>query len=220
MNSDAMTAPAKPTESRPIRCLVIPSEDEDDVPFEMDADEQTPGVDKDTPVPEEREQSLSIEEVEPPKETAEAELSMLFIDRCLLITRTNEPPTDHLQKDWTSLVYAFFDPIPTIRVIDGRRIHEFRCSACGCKARIRRYLDTKDAHSTGNMQKHVWSCWGEDVLSAAHGAKDVTEVRTRIVGSILHNGSITVAFERKNKGQVTYSNRQHTRAKTRYVLPF
>ena len=58
------------------------------------------------------------------------------------------------------------------------------------------------------------------MLSAAHDAKDVTEVQMRIVGSILHNGSITAAFERKNKGQVTYSNHQHTWAKTRYVLPF
>jgi len=177
-------------------------------------------IDKDTPTPEEREWSPSIEEVEPPEETAKTELSMLFIDRCLLITRTHEPPTDRLQKDWTSLVYAFFDPIPTIQVIDGCRIHKFRCSAHGCKARIRRYLDTKDARSTGNMRKHVRSCWGEDVLSAAQDAKDVTEVWMKIIGSILCNGSITAAFERKNKGQVTYSNHQHTWAKTRYVLPF
>ena len=151
MNSDAMTTPAKPTESRAIRHLVIPSEDEDDMPFETDADKQTPGIDKDTPAPEERERSLSIVEVEPPEEMAEAELSMLFIDRCLLITRTHEPPIDHLQKDWTSLVYAFFNPIPTIQVIDGCHIHEVRCSTRGCKARIRRYLDTKDARSTRNM---------------------------------------------------------------------
>jgi len=72
---------------------------------------------------------------------------------------------------------------------------------------------------TGNMRKHVWSCWGEDMLSAAHDAKDVTEVQMRIVGSILHNGSITAAFERKNKGQVTYSNHQHTLSNKTVAIP-
>ena len=58
-------------------------------------------------------------------------------------------------KEWTSLVYAFFHPEHKIEVKEGRRSHVFKCQAKGCKAMIRRYLDTKDARSTGNMRKHV-----------------------------------------------------------------
>lgn len=118
-------------------------------------------------------------------------------------------------KEWVSPVYAFFDPTPRITEVGGRRAHEFKCRAKGCKATIRRFLDKKDARSTGNMRKHVKSCWGEDTLNAADSAKDANEVRTKIVGGILKNGSIMASFERKGKGKVTYSHRQHTHGETR-----
>jgi hypothetical protein len=118
-------------------------------------------------------------------------------------------------KEWTSPVYAFFEPTPKVIDIDGRRAHEFKCCARGCKTTIRRYLDKKDARSTGNMRKHVKSCWGPEVLTAADDAKDANEVRLKIVPSILRDGSITAAFERKGKGKVTYSHRQHTRHETK-----
>lgn len=119
-------------------------------------------------------------------------------------------------KDWNSPVYAFFDPTPKIVAVNGRKAHEFKCQAKGCKSSVRRFLDKADAHSTGNMRKHVRSCWGADVLQAADDAKDANEVRCKIVGSVLRDGSITAAFERKGKGKITYSHRQHTRAETRY----
>jgi hypothetical protein len=119
-------------------------------------------------------------------------------------------------KQWNSPIYAFFDPTPKVVVIKGRRAHEFKCQAKSCKATVRRFLDKADAHSTGNMRKHVRSCWGADVLQAAGEAKNANEVRSKIVGSILRDGSITAAFERKGKGKVTYSHCQHTRAETRY----
>ncbi|KAF8549898.1 hypothetical protein OG21DRAFT_1488178 [Imleria badia] len=101
----------------------------------------------------------------------------------------------HLQKEWTSPVYAFFDPIPAICEINGHRVHEFTCSARGCKVKVRRYLDTLDARSTSNMCKHVKGCWGTNALEAADSAKDVDEAQTKIAGSILRDGSITAAFE-------------------------
>ena len=119
-------------------------------------------------------------------------------------------------KDWVSPVYAFFNPKPQIVVIGGRRAHEFKCIAKGCKGTTRRFLDKKDARSTGNMRKHVKACWGEDALAAADDAKDANEARTKIVGGILRNGTITASFERKGKGKMTYSHRQHTCAETRY----
>jgi hypothetical protein len=91
-------------------------------------------------------------------------------------------------------------------MINNRRAHAFRCMAKGCKANIRRFLDKKDARSTGNMRKHVKVCWGDEVLKAADDTKNAEEVRTKIVTSVLHNGSITASFERKGKGRVTYSH--------------
>ncbi|KIJ16143.1 hypothetical protein PAXINDRAFT_75985, partial [Paxillus involutus ATCC 200175] len=119
---------------------------------------------------------------------------------------------EKMLKDCNSPVYAFFEPTPTIEDVGGWRLHIFKCCARGCKATVRRYLDTTDAQSTGNMQKHAKKCWGGEVLKAADSAKSATEVRENIVGSILCTGSIMWAFERKGQGKVTYSHRQHTRA--------
>ncbi|KAG2346335.1 hypothetical protein BDR05DRAFT_997344 [Suillus weaverae] len=41
-----------------------------------------------------------------------------------------------LMKEWTSPVYAFFNPMPRIIENDGRWAHEFKCSARGCKTTI------------------------------------------------------------------------------------
>ena len=123
-------------------------------------------------------------------------------------------------KDWSSPVYAFFDPKPQISIVDGRCVHGFKCSAWGCKVTVRRFLDTKDARSTGNMRKHVKSCWGAEALAIADEAKDAYEVRTTMISRYLRNGSITAAFQRKGNGKITYSNQQHTRQETRSVVKF
>ncbi|KAG1752272.1 hypothetical protein EDD22DRAFT_981652 [Suillus occidentalis] len=100
-------------------------------------------------------------------------------------------------QEWNSQVYAFFHPIPKIIEQNGWRVHEFRCQGKGCKATVRCYLDKGDACSTGNLHKHMHSCWREDILKTADEAKDVDEVWKNIVGSVLQNGSITVSFKRK-----------------------
>ena len=61
-------------------------------------------------------------------------------------------------KEWTSPVYAFFNPIPQIVNINDHCAHEFKCQAKGCKAKVHRFLDKGDARSTGNMRKHVRLC--------------------------------------------------------------
>lgn len=99
--------------------------------------------------------------------------------------------------------------------VDGRPAHEFKCGARGCKGTVRRYLDTKDAGSTGNLRRHAKSCWGIDVVSAADDAKNADEVRMSIRPGLLRDGSITTAFKRKGKGKVTYSHRQHTHQETK-----
>jgi len=53
-------------------------------------------------------------------------------------------------------------------------------------------------------------------MRAADEAKDADEVRKRIVGSVLKNGTITVSFEKRGKGKITYSHCQHTKTEARY----
>lgn len=120
-------------------------------------------------------------------------------------------------KDWSSPIYAFFEPTPTIEYHDQRRCHVFKCAARGCKHHVRRYLDTKDAKSTGNMRKHVKSCWGEAALQAAMDCGNQMTARDGPIQSLLETGSIKASFERKGKGKVIYSHRQHTRSETRCV---
>ena len=122
---------------------------------------------------------------------------------------------ERLSKKWQSPIYAFYNPVPDIQYHDGRRCHVFKCSAVSCKYQCRRFLDKGDANSTGNLRKHVKSCWGADILRAAEDTGDVNVAREKVVSSIIETGSITASFERKGKGKVTYSNRQHTRTETR-----
>ena len=115
-------------------------------------------------------------------------------------------------KEWTSPVYPFFEA----KVIHsgGRCVHQFCCCGHHCNVKIRRFLDTKDSKSTGNLRKHIRSCWGIDVMNTTDDTKDTNDIQIKIVNGILRNGSITEAFERKGKGR-TYSNRPHMPAETR-----
>ncbi|KIL60457.1 hypothetical protein M378DRAFT_83700, partial [Amanita muscaria Koide BX008] len=96
----------------------------------------------------------------------------------------------------------------------GRRYHEFKCVAKGCRKGVRRYLDTKDAKSTSNMRKHAKRCWGDDAVRLADEASGCDVARKSVVQPLLRDGTITASFERK-KGKVTYMHRQHTKTETR-----
>ncbi|KAF9219071.1 hypothetical protein BS17DRAFT_798346 [Gyrodon lividus] len=104
--------------------------------------------------------------------------------------------------DWILSIYAFFNPTLAIITVDGHCIHEFKCCACGCKVKVQRYLDKKDACSTGNMHKHVKGCCGDKVLQASDSAVNANEVRSKISYAMC-------------KGKVTYSHQQHTHIETR-----
>lgn len=190
------------TASVPSRRAVVRTEEEENALYEDDGDKT------------ETSSTVSQAADDQADETAEDELSMCNnLDMNITLI---EYKIERLMKDWNSPVYAFFNPTPQIIEIDGRRAHDFKCQAKRCKTKVRRYLDKGDARSTGNMRKHVRSCWGDEVLKAADQAKNANEVRQKIVGNFLRNGSITTSFERNGKGKVTYSHRQHTRAETRY----
>ncbi|KAH0834045.1 hypothetical protein J3R83DRAFT_11306, partial [Lanmaoa asiatica] len=118
-------------------------------------------------------------------------------------------------KELTSPVYTFFGPDPEICEFDSRCAKIFKCSGHGCKVKICRYLDTKDAHSTLNIHKHAQACWGDGAISAADKARDVAEVCKTIIKSILHDGSIMASFKYKGKGKPMYGFCCHTHAETR-----
>ena len=186
----------------PSRCVVVRAEEEENPLYEDEGDKTEAGS------------TVSQAADDQADETAEDQLSMCNnLEMNITLIEFN---TERLMKDWNSPVYAFFHPTPQIVEVDGRHAHDFKCQAKRCKNKVRRYLDKGDARSTGNMRKHVRSCWGNEVLKAADQAKDADEVRQRIIGNFLRNGSITTSFERIGKGKVTYSHRQHTRAETRW----
>lgn len=129
-----------------------------------------------------------------------------------------------MAKDWTSPIYGFFEPRPAIEVVDGRRCHEFTCGAPHCKGKgvrpriVRRYLDKGDKGSTSNMHKHAKNCWGGEIVSKALETKNdlsINEVRKSLGNAKLQDGTITASFERKGKGNVTFSTKQHTYVETR-----
>jgi len=108
--------------------------------------------------------------------------------------------------------------------VNGRCVHEFRCTASNCKGRgknprtVRHYLDTSDRNSTGNLRKHARLCWGDEILCGADACGDLDSAREGLdKAKKLKDGSITMAFERKGKGKVTFSHHQHNKAQTRFV---
>ncbi|KAH9830933.1 uncharacterized protein C8Q71DRAFT_715993 [Rhodofomes roseus] len=76
--------------------------------------------------------------------------------------------TEHLNKEWTLLVYAFYKPNITTRTDSGEKCaHKFHCATCGCPESVSHWLDQKDGNSTRYLQKHAKKCWGEEVLAVA-----------------------------------------------------
>jgi hypothetical protein len=122
--------------------------------------------------------------------------------------------TARLSKKWTSPIYAFFKPTLEIEYVSGRRCHVFLCAAKGCKQRIRRFLDKGDTGSTSNLRKHALSCWGELAMKAVMEHANLPDARESVKG-LIETGSITAAFERKGKGKITYSHKQHTKTETK-----
>lgn len=120
-----------------------------------------------------------------------------------------------LQKRWTAPVYAFFKPNVSIEYIKGRCVHVFRCANTGCKQQVRRYHGTGDTKSTGNLRKHVKSCWGAEALHAAD-LKDSAVNAQGEVRTYRRTHDIKVAFGNVGKKTVSFSTRQHTPSETRY----
>jgi hypothetical protein len=162
--------------------------------------------------------NVTVEEIandESDDETEEQELGEI-------IHLGHDPPlntgTERLAKRWASPIYAFYHPVPSIETVNDRRSHVFACAKKSCTYCCRRYLDKTDNNSTGNLCKHVKTCWGPEVLTAAENAGSVDEARNKVVKALNQSGSITAVFECTGKRKVMYSNQQHTRVETRTEL--
>ena len=73
------------------------------------------------------------------------------------------------------------------------------------------------------MHKHAKNCWGEEIVSKAletKGTLSIDDVRKNLADAKVQNGSIVASFERKGKGVVTFSTRQHTYKETRLLFIF
>ena len=82
-------------------------------------------------------------------------------------------------RTWDSPIYGFYEPIPEIEEVGGRRCHVFICAAAGCRHRVRRYLDTHDKRSTSNLRTHSKKCWG-DVFKEIYEIKNLKRVRAAV----------------------------------------
>jgi predicted dienelactone hydrolase len=116
------------------------------------------------------------------------------------------------------MVYAFFEPRPTVHEDKDRRWVQFKCTARHCESNsriIKRFLDTKDSSSTANLQKHAKACWGEEVVLQAEAAKTVDAAQEGLAKAEMRDGRITAVFERQGKGPITFSTIPHTYEETR-----
>ncbi|KAL1745835.1 hypothetical protein HDZ31DRAFT_62707 [Schizophyllum fasciatum] len=125
-----------------------------------------------------------------------------------------------LQRGWTGFIYAFYKPHVDLDYVAGkggirRLVHVFLCFNKGCKHTIRRYQDTTDKYSTGNMIQHAESCWGKDAVNVVQAHDDCDTAREKVVDPLKLLGKLTAAFARQGKGKITYSTRQHTKTETK-----
>ncbi|KJA19580.1 hypothetical protein HYPSUDRAFT_143590, partial [Hypholoma sublateritium FD-334 SS-4] len=117
-----------------------------------------------------------------------------------------------IMETWNTPIYSFWHPTPSIGYEKNHCYHEFSCFKKSCKVKVRRYLDTKDAASTGNMHRHTKKCWGEDVVKLAMSMGNIDAAREALAKS--PDGSITEAFLVKGLNKLTFSHRQHTEMET------
>jgi len=115
---------------------------------------------------------------EEPEESAKAELGQFNFSCYNQKLKIYSICIERLSKEWNLPIYVFFKPMPSIKYIKGRRVHIFECAATHCKGKgngcfVRRYLDTGDAKSSGNLHKHAKGCWGEEAIAATDNTKDI-----------------------------------------------
>jgi hypothetical protein len=116
--------------------------------------------------------------------------------------------TERLKRSWRSPAYGFFKKSVEIGYNDkGRKYHFFKCAAKKCKSHsgIRRYQDSKDRFTTGNLKSHATHCFGLDAVEVAFGEAKETG----------RDGSIFAAFARQGQQPNAVSHRGLTNYEVR-----
>lgn len=84
-----------------------------------------------------------------------------------------------------------------------------------CTHKVIQYPDTADAGLMGSLQCHICKCWGEDVLAAADGAKNLVKsckvVRKELAKNKPKNRCIVVMLKRFRSKVISYSTCPHTK---------
>ncbi|PIL28879.1 hypothetical protein GSI_08925 [Ganoderma sinense ZZ0214-1] len=109
----------------------------------------------------------------------------------------SEKELERARGRWRSPIYAFFEEDVVVDYKDDRKSHLFTCAAKGCGIRVRRFLDTKDAASSGNLFKHARGCWGDEAVDRAIKFGDANVVREKLVKPKKESKSITEFFNQK-----------------------
>ena len=109
---------------------------------------------------------------------------------------------------------------PVFKVENGNQYQIFECAAKSCcnngNRFVKRNIDTGNATSTSNLRAHANKCWGVDTIKAAMGTGSLSKAREVVRDkNNLRQGSITVAFQRAGKEQITYSHRSPTKLESR-----
>ena len=130
-------------------------------------------------------------------------------------------PVERIMKHWKSPVYAFYERVPRVSYVGGRRCHEFYCAARKCNYKSRRFLDNSNKASTGNLILHVKSCWGKEAWNAAKQCHNARDAREKVTKPLMGLGSTPGKRMRGNSGKgrvrVSHSRSMFTKAETRCV---
>ena len=117
--------------------------------------------------------------------------------------------------DWLGPIFDMLVPEPK---------HNFRWFECAdgrCQSKNgrddRRCLDKGDAKSTSGLRRHATKCWGPgaETVESADGTNGLKAARAVLQESKLRDGTITAAFERIRRSNITFSHRQHTSTEAR-----
>ena len=111
----------------------------------------------------------------------------------------------------------FYEALPDVQYVEGHCAHVFVCAAKSCTYKCCHFLNCPDHSSTGNLIKHVTSCWGKAAYEVAKACQHVNDAHESVVKPLTTTGTITAAFEQKGKGKVSYRHRQHTKKETKSV---
>lgn len=127
----------------------------------------------------------------------------------LLMRRHTYLTLEHMMKHWTSPVYAFYCPIPDIIYVNGQHAHVFRCAATSCKYICWCFLDGPNCSSASNLIKHIKMSWGDSAYKATMDCQHGNEACKSVIKSLMTTGTITMAFNQKGRGKVSYRQSAH-----------